>query len=84
METALLDIEATAEEIQDRLTDFAGQRLRVIVWPVENSPQSSVRKPSITEALLEMAQEIPSEERAKLPSDLAEQHDHYIYGWPKK
>lgn len=27
---------------------------------------------------------IPDEEFAKLPTDGAEQHDHYIYGLPKK
>ena len=82
METALLDMEATVEEIQERLSDFAGQRLHVIVLPAATPLPSPV--PGIAQALLDMAQEMPPEERAKLPSDLAEQHDHYIYGWPKK
>jgi hypothetical protein len=28
--------------------------------------------------------EVPDEELRKLPTDLAAQHDHYIYGLPKK
>jgi hypothetical protein len=30
------------------------------------------------------AQNLPPEELAKLPTDGAEQHDHYIYGTPKR
>lgn len=82
METALLDMEATVEEIQERLSDFAGQRLHIIVLPATPIPLPT--GPSIAQALLDMAQQMPPEERANLPSDLAEQHDHYIYGWPKK
>ena len=31
-----------------------------------------------------MAFDVPDEEWDKLPTDLAEQHDHYIYGTPKR
>ena len=27
---------------------------------------------------------IPDEELARLPSDGAAEHDHYLYGWPKR
>lgn len=36
------------------------------------------------EQILEMTAEVPDEEWAKLPTDGAEQHDHYIYGTPKR
>lgn len=40
---------------------------------------------SIFEILLEgMKQDIPEEEWEKLPTDGAENHDHYLYGAPKK
>ena len=41
------------------------------------------RKP-IWERILERSAAIPDEEFDKLPNDLAEQHDHYIYGTPKR
>jgi putative addiction module CopG family antidote len=41
------------------------------------------RKP-IWEVLQEITTSIPEEEWAKLPADGAEQHDHYIYGTPKR
>ncbi len=28
--------------------------------------------------------DVPPAELAKLPSDGASEHDHYIYGWPRK
>ncbi len=38
----------------------------------------SGRKPTLAERLLKHAGTVPD-----LPSDLAEQHDHYIHGTPK-
>jgi Arc/MetJ-type ribon-helix-helix transcriptional regulator len=40
-------------------------------------------KPIWDEAL-ELTADVPAEEWDKLPTDLAEQHDHYIYGTPKR
>jgi Arc/MetJ-type ribon-helix-helix transcriptional regulator len=41
------------------------------------------RKP-IWEEILELSAAVPDEEFDKLPVDGAEQHDHYIYGTPKR
>jgi hypothetical protein len=38
----------------------------------------------IWEALIEASLEIPDEELDLLPTDGATQHDHYIYGTPKR
>ena len=38
----------------------------------------------IWERIQEMTADVPDEEWDKLPADLAEQHDHYIYGTPKR
>ena len=32
----------------------------------------------------ELAREVPQEEWDKLPKDLLDNLDHYLYGWPKK
>ena len=34
--------------------------------------------------ILEIASKIPKEELANIPSDLSENLDHYLYGFPKK
>jgi hypothetical protein len=46
-------------------------------------PQAEARKP-IWEVAADIRRSIPEEEWAKLPPDGAEQHDHYIYGTPKR
>jgi hypothetical protein len=39
---------------------------------------------TIWDALDDIWAEVPDEELGKLPRDLAAQHDHYLYGLPKK
>ena len=34
--------------------------------------------------ILDCMSNIPPEMMAKMPTDGASQHDHYIYGWPKR
>jgi len=84
MSMPVIELEGTVEEIKESLSIFAGQRLHITVRPVESSGEAAPRQLTITDKLLAMADEMPTEERAKMPVDLAEQHDHYIYGWPKK
>ena len=38
----------------------------------------------IADVILENMQDVPPEIMASMPRDGASQHDHYIYGWPKK
>jgi hypothetical protein len=40
--------------------------------------------PHISEVIAEIMADTPPEELAKLPRDGASEHDHYIYGWPKR
>ncbi len=46
-------------------------------------PTAPAPKP-IWDRIDEMTGDIPEEEFLKLPADGAEQHDHYIYGTPKR
>lgn len=38
----------------------------------------------ISEIILENMSKVPPEIMAQMPKDGASEHDHYIYGWPKK
>ncbi|HUE74512.1 MAG TPA: antitoxin family protein [Pirellulaceae bacterium] len=38
----------------------------------------------IWERLAKLAANLPPEEVANWPTDGASQHDHYLYGWPKR
>jgi Arc/MetJ-type ribon-helix-helix transcriptional regulator len=51
--------------------------------PVGQEPPAEGPKP-IWELFQEISADVPAEEWDKLPADLAEQHDHYIYGTPKR
>jgi predicted DNA-binding antitoxin AbrB/MazE fold protein len=42
------------------------------------------RQPSLAERIVACARALPSETLDRLPSDGASQHDHYIYGTPKR
>ena len=52
-----------------------GQKLRVRVEVAEPSEKA----PTLAERLLKHAGTVPD-----LPADMAEQHDHYIHGTPKR
>jgi Arc/MetJ-type ribon-helix-helix transcriptional regulator len=51
--------------------------------PAVDADAVAVDKP-IWEEILELTADVPDEEWENLPTDLAEQHDHYIYGTPKR
>jgi hypothetical protein len=49
----------------------------------EGRPAPAPRR-HISEVIVEKMQTVPPEVMASMPKDGASQHDHYIYGWPKK
>lgn len=51
---------------------------------LRTQPTASSSRPSILDEFDRILAELPAEEHAKLPEDGAEQHDHYIYGTPKR
>jgi Arc/MetJ-type ribon-helix-helix transcriptional regulator len=52
--------------------------------PAINKGDAAPAYKPIWERILERSAAIPDEEWDKLPTDLAEQHDHYLYGTPKR
>jgi hypothetical protein len=53
--------------------------------PADEAPSPPAARPkSLGEIAAELFGEIPEEELARLPVDGAAQHDHYIYGLPKR
>ena len=52
-----------------------GVRVTVVV----HDPVSHAKKPTLADRLLKHAGKVPG-----LPVDMAEQHDHYIHGTPKR
>ena len=54
-----------------------GTTVEVVVQPPP--PDAGLAQPTLAERLLRHAGTVPG-----LPADLAEQHDHYIHGTPKR
>ena len=71
-------VQALSDAEQQRLLNIIDELL-VEVQPA----QPSTARP-IWEIFEQLSQQIPIEEWSKLPSDGAEQHDHYLYGAPKR
>jgi plasmid stability protein len=46
--------------------------------------ETGVRRRHISEIIRENISKVPPEIMAHMPKDGASEHDHYIYGWPKK
>jgi hypothetical protein len=84
MTTPLLELEGTWEEIAAQIPDFAGQKLRVLVYPAAENRTAAHDTRPIAEVLADIAATIPPAELTKLPLDFTDQLDHYIYGAPKR
>jgi len=52
--------------------------------PAASPANAAPKHKPIWEVAADIRNRIPAEEWAKLPVDGAEQHDHYIYGTPKR
>jgi hypothetical protein len=50
----------------------------------EEQPGPAPNKRHIADLIVESMQDVPAEIMASMPEDGASQHDHYIYGWPKR
>jgi plasmid stability protein len=74
-EITLLNAKAIAEGLS------AEQCARQLLKQALVSP--GARRP-LSARIREIWADMPAEVRAKLPADGADQHDHYIYGVPKK
>jgi Arc/MetJ-type ribon-helix-helix transcriptional regulator len=77
--------------LDDAMTDAASllvQRLNQeqmqATLPTASHANAALTDKPIWEEILELTADVPDEEWDKLPTDLAEQHDHYIYGTPKR
>lgn len=80
LEQAILEkIQALPDEKQQEVLALVDKMLKEEQEP---RPRENVRP--IWEIITELSSEIPVEEWAKLPTDGAEQHDHYLYGSPKR
>src|SRR5262249_33862822 len=76
---------ASADEaIAEAWREYIERREGQPATPVGSQPTTPPAHKPIWEVADELRRCIPAEEWAKLPVDGASQHDHYIYGTPKR
>ena len=79
---ALADLANESGESPAALLNEALHALRNRSHPPINGSTEHARP--IWEEIAEIMADVPEEVLAKLPPDGAEEHDHYIYGTPKR
>jgi len=71
-----------AETIYEKVKVLPSEQQREILHHVEVLEQKT--EPTIWQKIRARAKKIPDEVWEEMPHDGAEQHDHYLYGVPKK
>lgn len=73
------------ETVIEKLRVLPVEKQQEVLSFIENlAAPSRKSEPTIWEKIRKRAQKVPDEVWEKLPRDGAEQHDHYLYGVPKK
>lgn len=76
---------STEEAIVERLRALdAGEQKRVLDFVERIERQKSQPAKTLWDAIQDIVKDVPDEVWERLPTDGAEQHDHYLYGSPKK
>ena len=77
-------LRAQAEAAGLSAEDFARRALDEALKSGSDSIGAVENDRSISEVIGEIWADMPHDVKAKLPRDGASEHDHYIYGWPKR
>lgn len=73
------------ETVIEKLRVLPVEKRQEVLTFIENLvPPTGGSEPTIWEKIRKRAENVPEEVWEKLPRDGAEQHDHYLYGAPKK
>ncbi|MGD9856456.1 MAG: antitoxin family protein [Planctomycetaceae bacterium] len=83
-----ITVEATYENGQLRLDEplavAEGTKVRVTLCTMDLPAPPELDQPSLAERIVARARALPPEVFDAWPADGASQHDHYIYGTPKR
>ena len=82
-----LTINLSDEQAKELEAKAAAEGLSVEEWIqklAEPSPGAERPLQTAAEIILSSMRDVPPEIMATMPTDGASQHDHYIYGWPKR
>lgn len=80
-------IELPDDQAAALMAKAASEGLSLVEWIqrlVEEAPPTGQPHGHIADMICESMKDVPPEVMATMPEDGASQHDHYIYGWPKR
>jgi hypothetical protein len=83
-------IELSDEQAAALTAKAAAEGLSLEAWidklaePVAPNPPVERPLQAAAQIILDSMKDVPAEIMATMPTDGASQHDHYIYGWPKR
>lgn len=84
----MLTIQLSDEQATALRAKAAAEGLSLEEWlqklAEQRPPASGQPRRHIADVIRENMQDVPPEVMAAMPKDGASQHDHYIYGWPKR
>ncbi len=73
------------EQIVEKMRTLPVEKQQEVLKFVESlAVQIEPQKQTIGEKIQEIIKDVPDEVWERMPTDGAEQHDHYLYGTPKK
>ena len=79
LQIAISRAQALSQAAQDRLASLMLSEIELVEQrPVESVPNTA------WDIIVQAFAEVPDEEWRKLPADGAAEHDHYLYGAPKR
>ncbi len=76
-------LKARAESLGVSAEQYAEQVLSRDLEEPDNSGEAAPQR-HISDVIADMMRDVPAEMMAAMPTDGASEHDHYLYGWPKK
>ncbi|MDQ3061497.1 MAG: hypothetical protein M3R14_01350 [Acidobacteriota bacterium] len=72
------------QQIVEKIKVLSAEEREEVLRYVEKVLSNRNRKQTLGEKIKEIVADVSDEVWEKIPSDGSEQHDHYIYGTPKK
>ncbi|HSR50971.1 MAG TPA: hypothetical protein VLV83_09080 [Acidobacteriota bacterium] len=83
-EELIKDIEFEAGHEEISVDDWLQNVVKRNVWRRELQDRKKGDRPHISEVIADLMKDLPEEDLAMLPKDGASEHDHYLYGTPKR
>ncbi len=72
------------QQIVEKIQTLSDEEREQVLRYVEEVLSKRNRKQTLGEKIKKITVDVPEEVWERIPSDGSQQHDHYIYGTPKK